>query len=685
MTIAVWARVLGVGSAFGLIAVNAGASESVLLRQEIVPVTPVAAPAPSGPLRALAAQPLLLPLPSGDVSGFGSAIAAIDGQQNAFVVVGAPDANGGRGRAFVYTKPNSSSSFGAAVELAPGITLQPGDRFGASVTMRSGAIAVSAPGMISRSGHGTDSTDSVRTYYQPNKAGTNSPDESQPFAADAGLNPFHSVTKIPFADQVLFSPSVSGPLFLCGLAYEPNVDPTKYHVCTELYPFALGGDLVHWSGAAFWTDVDRASVTQFPSSVALRGANGTLGVYLGQSSQGGSPSNPALTFPFSPDRVFSAPSNTTFAGPAVGSNALFLAGAGSPGSTSTNVYGFAPTDSGLTLVQTVTAALEGRTMASSGDYWLASNTDPTGSGSPSGAVWRLKHNSGSVGPWSSEPLGTGGNKFGASLALTSSFGVIGDPSANQGVVVSNDQLLLNSTFSSPSGTFTVTLTTVQGSPAPTITEDTSCANIPGGALQNAGSNSCVAVTTNAPLVGAAEVCFANPTKDLNRVILRCAAPNSTSACAANSDSQDCCTGTDVLVRGKCCTQLASIAGQGADPICAYTPHFSTVASGTLVDSDHDFVPDISDNCPSVQNIDQSDADKDGVGDACDNCPSTFNPNQADNDHDGIGNSCDPTPGIAVAAPVPPGTLPVFALLLLGAGAYCLRQRSRQSSAIRLNQ
>jgi hypothetical protein len=66
-------------------------------------------------------------------------------------------------------------------------------------------------------------------------------------------------------------------------------------------------------------------------------------------------------------------------------------------------------------------------------------------------------------------------------------------------------------------------------------------------------------------------------------------------------------------------------------------HFSAVAcTPTVVDTDHDGVPDSKDNCPLKANPDQTDTDHDGVGDACDNCPTVANPTQDPN-------ACKPPP------------------------------------------
>lgn len=75
---------------------------------------------------------------------------------------------------------------------------------------------------------------------------------------------------------------------------------------------------------------------------------------------------------------------------------------------------------------------------------------------------------------------------------------------------------------------------------------------------------------------------------------------------------------------------------------------------TNPDRDGDGVPDASDNCPSMPNVDQSNNDGDGAGDVCDtdddndgiadnapdNCPLTPNTDQADMDRDGVGDACD---------------------------------------------
>ena len=74
------------------------------------------------------------------------------------------------------------------------------------------------------------------------------------------------------------------------------------------------------------------------------------------------------------------------------------------------------------------------------------------------------------------------------------------------------------------------------------------------------------------------------------------------------------------------------------------------ASTAMLDTDHDGIPDVLDNCPLVPNPDQHDHDGDGRGDVCDVCPHLPDTG-ADADGDGVGDACDPhptTPGDSIA-------------------------------------
>ena len=61
--------------------------------------------------------------------------------------------------------------------------------------------------------------------------------------------------------------------------------------------------------------------------------------------------------------------------------------------------------------------------------------------------------------------------------------------------------------------------------------------------------------------------------------------------------------------------------------------------GDACDADDDGVPDTTDNCPLIANLDQFNSDLDAHGNACDNCPMDFNPGQEDADSHGVGDAC----------------------------------------------
>jgi hypothetical protein len=108
---------------------------------------------------------------------------------------------------------------------------------------------------------------------------------------------------------------------------------------------------------------------------------------------------------------------------------------------------------------------------------------------------------------------------------------------------------------------------------------------------------------------------------------------------------------------------------------------------TIADTDHDGVPNVSDNCPMVANPSQFDRNTDGRGDECDdydldgvanindNCPDRPNANQNDEDGDGIGNVCDGEESrLTEREPWLPWAGIGFAALVLG-GLFVLALRS----------
>jgi hypothetical protein len=602
---------------------NASAQEGLLVGRQPVPITPLAnvraVEGNGAGFQALASFTGNLTLPSGNVAGFGASIAAINSGQFDYVVVGAPDA----GRAFVYKKANASSVFDSPVELLPSL----GGRFGASVAIRWGMIAVGAPG-VGR----------VVTFSQPLDSHA-FPDESQNFVADRGP-PSAQFTDASWGTVVAMSFGMDDPLLACGLSH-----------CETFYEARPFGDLadVQWNPVGPSYQIDNGAESEI-RALAGHGVDNTIKVYNGDPSTG------YRSYSFSPSAVLSLPTGiTSFSRGIGGSYDYFLvSGVPAPPGTGSPLYAvFGSPTSGWSIssspvISSVFDNLVGTTVTNNTDTWLLSNTNAAGStGASSGAVYRVKVNRANTfydysdDGWSAERLATGGNKLGAGLAMTPDFVTIGDPSIPQVFALANDQTLYRAMYSSqPTGAASVSMTVVYNSPAPTITEDPTCAAVPGSIFQGVGSGApCIHVTPNAAMVGPAQVCFPNPSGSAKWRIVRCTAPLPGPSCAGPDDN---------LFEGKCCTQLFPTGGP--NPLCSDTTHFSDVAVGPLADTDGDFIADVSDNCPTV-----------------------FNPDQTDANHNGIGDACETVAVPAVPA-VPPVALTVLAGLLGLSGGYIQRRR-----------
>jgi len=76
----------------------------------------------------------------------------------------------------------------------------------------------------------------------------------------------------------------------------------------------------------------------------------------------------------------------------------------------------------------------------------------------------------------------------------------------------------------------------------------------------------------------------------------------------------------VCANGMCCHALLTSFLTTPGYVCGITSGMQIVAYGQALDTDQDFVPDLQDNCPYVDNTFQQDDDHDGIGNACDPCP-----------------------------------------------------------------
>lgn len=121
-----------------------------------------------------------------------------------------------------------------------------------------------------------------------------------------------------------------------------------------------------------------------------------------------------------------------------------------------------------------------------------------------------------------------------------------------------------------------------------------------------------------------------------------------SSCSLDSDGDEIDDRVVTCVNGKtiCSTQEGQLQSLPLDNCIDVINPMQDDTDGDLLgdacdaDDDGDGLADEDDNCPLVQNIDQSDQDGDGIGDVCDSCPEQFNEDQRDIDGDGLGDICD---------------------------------------------
>jgi hypothetical protein len=117
-----------------------------------------------------------------------------------------------------------------------------------------------------------------------------------------------------------------------------------------------------------------------------------------------------------------------------------------------------------------------------------------------------------------------------------------------------------------------------------------------------------------------------------------------------------------------------------------------------LDVDDDGACDGDDNCPGVNNPEQTDLDMDGIGDVCDacvdidddgvcdeadNCFGVYNPGQADSDQDGIGNACDRSPFPPESEPFAPAEASPIASLIPVTGGEMAALSCEFTSALAL--
>ncbi len=593
--------------------------------------------------------------PDTGVAEFGASVSSYSDGFNDYVVVGAPGL--GAGRAFYFVKSTAVPTFGAAIELR-----QPngasGDRFGASVFVQEGTILIGAPSHSANNG----STGSVYVFEQP-KDGNGFP----------LMGPFPNYTPTAFSYTATLGSASSGNIhFGRSVSYDYRLNIAI--LCNDSFCEFRAKAGASWGFAAQshqgqtfrGSQVFQQSITPDWGYFVTLGPSNNLDFYEFQPVVGSN-----MQYLFTQSVTPSA-----LVGGVGGQVDRVLVGLSSPsghGSVAQftkNIFGAAPfpqwTNSETFTVGTAGARF-GSAIALTGDVVIVS--DPS---SINGTVHRFQvdrrgNDDTTDDVWAE--TGTFGTfadaSYGASVAGFADAAVIGWPGGNKAYAVDLANPIPTATVVDPSTGVSVTATTIGTGGRITITAQSMCAKFQPD-LIDLQTATCVDISTSAELLGLAQICFPNPSG--NQIdVLRCRVKPS------------CTTGEVPRPGSLCCISLTTDPVTHPGYMCVSSDGFSGYAAGRATDSDNDFVPNIRDNCPTVDNSFQQDTDGDLIGDACDNCPSVANQDQLDSDHDGIGDACDPTPLPPAAAPVPAmgGTgLWALAALLGTAGAGVTGRRRR---------
>jgi hypothetical protein len=602
--------------------------------------------------------------PDTDVTEFGAAVAAGSDYDYDYVVVGSP--GGGRGgRAFYYAKSHGATVFGPPTEL-----FQPswaaGDRFGAAVAIDGGVIAVGAP-MHFDGSPPAPARGFVYVFEQPRDVA------GFPIPGSAfGPTPqaFHSLSVNYRIGSYLSYDYRNNMLVACGDDNSCNY-ASKYGnswIATATSggnrafqdPYAPGsGYMATWSQSLnnaidFWQWIKTPG--QFGGS--------------GYSYQQRVVSPPGFTFNGGiggqVDRILVGVSTSVGRGfVAQYSMNIFSP---NPYSQWTKNGGIAPEGAGPRF---------GAAIAMYGDYVLVGDPNPTPSTTSTVHqihVDRLGTDDTSDDVWSE--LGTVGTfpdpSYGTAVAASPGVAVTGWSAGNKAFTVDLANPLTPVTTTDPVSGVNVTMTVVGSNMGQTtVTVDPMCATFQQDLDFSSSPPTCVDITTTAEFLGLVTICFPNHSPLLPKFAVRCHARASACRTEDGTSQTDPRTGDHL-----CCKLLAQINPSPPNQYCVQSDGFSAYAIGQTLDTDGDFIPDISDNCPGVPNFGQEDIDGDLVGNACDNCPGVSNQDQVDTNHNGIGDACDAAAPPAAVPSVPatgPTSASMLAFVLLLAGFRLARR------------